>query len=123
MIAVTSFSLAVDRPFANQEGKKEADFLNIVTWRQLAETCANYLRKGRLTAVEGRIQVRNYENNEGKRVYVTEIVADNVRFLESAGGSNNNQEGTGQGRSNQSDQDPFANDGKPIDISDDDLPF
>ena len=65
------------------QGEREADFIPIVTWRQLAETCANYLRKGRLTAVEGRIQVRNYENNEGKRVYVTEIIADNVQFLES----------------------------------------
>ena len=65
------------------QGESEADFIPIVTWRQLAETCANYLRKGRLTAVEGRIQVRNYENNEGKRVYVTEVIADNVRFLES----------------------------------------
>lgn len=62
-----------------------------------------------------------YENNEGKRVYVTEIIADNVRFLESAEGSNNNHESSGQSRSNQSD--PFANDGKPIDISDDELPF
>lgn len=132
-VAVATFTLAVDRPFTNQQGTKEADFLNIVTWRQLAETCANYLRKGRLTAVEGRIQVRNYENNEGKRVYVTEIIADNVRFLESAG--SNREEGSNQGSSQGtnpnrgsdssrgSNQDPFSDDGKPIDISDDDLPF
>ncbi len=83
-VAVTQFTLAVDRPFTSSgQGEREADFIPIVTWRQLAETCANYLRKGRLTAVEGRIQVRNYENNEGKRVYVTEVIADNVRFLES----------------------------------------
>jgi single-strand DNA-binding protein len=81
-VATTGFTLAVERPFTNQQGEKEVDFINIVTWRQLAETCANYLRKGRLTAVEGRIQVRHYENNEGKRVYVTEVIADNVRFLE-----------------------------------------
>ena len=69
-MAVTQFTLAVDRPFTNQQTKeREADFINIVTWRQLAETCANYLRKGRLTAVEGRIQVRNYDNNEGRNVY------------------------------------------------------
>lgn len=87
-VAATQFTLAVDRPFTGQNGEREADFIPVVTWRQLAETCANYLRKGRLTAVEGRIQIRHYENNEGKRVYVTEIVADSVRFLESANGGN-----------------------------------
>jgi len=145
-VAVTQFTLAVDRPFTSQGGEREADFIPVVTWRQLAETCANYLRKGRLTAVEGRIQVRNYENNEGKRVYVTEVIADNVRFLESnrdgggSGGSsreessnNSNNSGGGNNRSNynsnngnnnsRDNQDPFSDDGKPIDISDDDLPF
>lgn len=132
-VAVTQFTLAVDRPFTNQQNEREADFINIVTWRTLAETCANYLRKGRLTAVEGRIQVRNYDNNEGRKVYVTEVVADNVRFLESAnrepgsgGGSgamreDNSQNRYGNQRNQQ--QDPFSDDGKPIDISDDDLPF
>lgn len=126
-VAVTTFTLAVDRPFTSgEEKKREADFINIVVWRQLAETCANYLKKGRLAAVEGRIQVRNYDNNEGRRIYVTEVIADNVRFLESANsGSGGNKEdshsdaparSTGQ-------SDPFADDGKPIDISDDDLPF
>lgn len=140
-VAVTQFTLAVDRPFSNQGGQREADFIPIVTWRQLAETCANYLRKGRLAAVEGRIQVRSYDNNEGKRVYVTEVIADNVRFLESANsgnreagvpasggggnygggmGSSGNRSNFGGGRDN---QDPFQDDGRPIDISDDDLPF
>jgi single-strand DNA-binding protein len=141
-VAVAQFTLAVDRPFTSKEqGEREADFIPVVTWRQLAETCANYLRKGRLAAVEGRMQVRNYENNEGRRVYVTEVVADNVRFLESAnrdGGSgqgrdeNSGASGGGQGGGNRSsgsrnsgnnNQDPFADDGRPIDISDDDLPF
>jgi single-strand DNA-binding protein len=140
-VAVTQFTLAVDRQFSGSKEEREADFIPIVTWRQLAETCANYLRKGRLAAVEGRIQVRNYENNEGRRVYVTEVIADNVRFLESA-----NREGGGQGKEeisggsantsgggnrssgsrnsgNSNNSDPFADDGKPIDISDDDLPF
>ncbi|MNM03373.1 Single-stranded DNA-binding protein ssb [compost metagenome] len=141
-VAVTQFTLAVDRPFTSQGGEREADFIPVVTWRQLAETCANYLRKGRLTAVEGRIQVRNYENNEGKRVYVTEVIADNVRFLESTqnreggnasgggsmpeppsyGGGRGNGNGNG-GFSRNNNQDPFSGDGKPIDISDDDLPF
>lgn len=115
-VAITQFTLAVDRPFTNN-GEREADFIPVVTWRQLAETCANYLRKGRLTAVEGRIQVRNYENNEGKRVYVTEIIADNVRFLESG-----NRNESRQSESNDN-KDPFSDDGKPIDLSDDDLPF
>ena len=121
-VAVTQFTLACDRPFSSGEGKeKEADFIPVVTWRQLAETCANYLKKGRLTAVEGRIQVRNYENNEGKRVYVTEVIADNVRFLESS-----NKESSNETRNNNSSNDnkaPFSDDGKPIDIADDDLPF
>ncbi|WP_422658963.1 single-stranded DNA-binding protein [Paenibacillus sp. EC2-1] len=136
-VAVTQFTLAVDRPFTAQGGEREADFIPVVTWRQLAETCANYLRKGRLTAVEGRIQVRNYENNEGKRVYVTEVIADNVRFLESnrdsSGGGGNREESSfnggstsgnrGSSNNSRNNQDPFSDEGKPIDISDDDLPF
>lgn len=132
-VAVAQFTLAVNRDYTNQQGERGADFINIVTWRQLAENCANYLRKGRLAAVEGRLQVRNYDNNEGKKVYVTEVVADNVRFLESASASGNREEGKnfsqGAGGSRgpvanaRGNQDPFADDGKPIDISDDDLPF
>lgn len=120
-IATTGFTLAIDRPYSSQGGERETDFIPVVTWRQLAETCSNYLRKGRLTAVEGRIQVRNYENNEGKRVYVTEIVADNVRFLERSQTTaeepdpHNEQQGYSK--------DPFANDSKPIDLSDERLPF
>ncbi|RXZ83849.1 single-stranded DNA-binding protein [Paenibacillaceae bacterium] len=98
-VAVTQFTLAVDRPFTSGQGEREADFIPVVTWRQLAETCANYLRKGRLTAVEGRIQVRNYENNEGKRVYVTEVIADNVRFLESASRDGGSRDDSGGGHS------------------------
>jgi len=114
-IAVVQFTLAVDRPYSGNKEEREADFIPIVAWRQLAEVCANYLRKGRLAAVEGRIQVRNYENNEGRRVYVTEVIADNVRFLESGNRDNKQQSNAGR--------DPFANDGQPIDISDSDLPF
>lgn len=116
-VAVCQYTLAVDRPFTSQGGEKETDFIPVVTWRQLAETCANYLRKGRLTAVEGRIQIRNYENNEGRRVYITEIIADNVRFLESS------RQESSQSESRSSNQDPFSDQGKPIDISNDDLPF
>jgi single-strand DNA-binding protein len=146
-VAVTQFTLAVDRNYSNQQGEREADFIPVVTWRQLAETVANYLRKGRLAAVEGRIQVRSYDNNEGKRVYVTEVVADNVRFLEPAnrdrnddgarepsgggfqgggrfgGGGGGGQRGGSGNNSNNGGYDPFLDDGKPVDISDDDLPF
>lgn len=114
--AITQFTLAVDRQFTNQQGERETDFINIVTWRKLAETCANYLRKGRLTAVEGRIQVRHYENDEGRRIYITEVVAENVRFLE----SNKQQKAESQ---SQRQDDPFAADGKPVEFSDEELPW
>lgn len=110
-VAVAQFTLAVDRPHS-RDREQETDFIPVVTWRQTAEACANYLRKGRLAAAEGRIQVRSYENNEGRRIYVTEVVADNVRFLERA--DRDEQRGN---------SDPFANDSRPADISDDDLPF
>jgi len=82
--AVTTFTLAVDRGYQNQQGQKETDFINIVTWGKLAETVGNYTKKGRLVAIEGRIHTRNYENKEGKKVYVTEVVAETVKFLDSA---------------------------------------
>jgi single-strand DNA-binding protein len=104
---VATFTLAVERQFSNQNGKKETDFIPIVAWGKLGENAAKYLAKGRLAAIEGRIQIRNYENNEGRKVYVTEVVADSVKFLEKA---------------NKSD-DPFKDDGKQLDISDEDLPF
>ncbi|WP_405113701.1 single-stranded DNA-binding protein [Paenibacillus sp. FSL K6-1217] len=113
-VATASFTLAVERPFKTN-GEKETDFIQIVTWKQTAESVANYLRKGRLTAVEGRIQVRNYDNKEGKRVYITEVVADNVRFLEKAESGDTKREDRPS--------DPFPSEGTPIDISDDDLPF
>lgn len=116
-VAVATFTLAVDRNYTKQDGKREADFLPIVTWRGLAENVANYLKKGYRTAVEGRIQTRTYENSEGKRVYVTEIMAENVQFLEPK--KDNNSSNSSQYKSEPKD-DPFAD---PIDISDDDLPF
>ncbi|MGI6113018.1 MAG: single-stranded DNA-binding protein [Mahellales bacterium] len=80
--SVATFTLAVDRNFTNQQGEREADFLPIVAWRKLGETCANYLTKGRMVAVCGRIQTRSYEGQDGQRRYITEIVADEVRFLD-----------------------------------------
>lgn len=80
-IAVTNFTLAVNRSF-KQDGEQQADFINCQVWRKQAENTANYLRKGSLAGVEGRIQTRSYDNQEGKRVYITEVVADSVQFLE-----------------------------------------
>lgn len=109
--AVTQFTLACERPFTNNQGEREADFIPIVVWRKAAEAAANYTRKGSLVAVEGRIQVRNYENEEGRRVYMTEVVAENVRFLSSAKKEN------GESSSFQVGQlDPY-------DISEENLPF
>ncbi len=79
---VTNFTLAVDRPFANSEGNREADFIDIVCWGKLAETAGNHLKKGRLVAAEGRLQIRSYEANDGSKRRVAEVVADGVRFLD-----------------------------------------
>lgn len=133
-VARTTFTLAVDRPYVNQQGQREADFINIVTWRQLAELCANYLQKGRLVAVEGRLEIRSFDNNEGQRIRVPEVVADNVRFLEprqsgerpagaAAGAPSSPAAPYGGSGFGGLDDDPFANEGTPIDISEDDLPF
>ncbi|EHL2674988.1 single-stranded DNA-binding protein [Listeria monocytogenes] len=137
-VAVATFTLAVNRPFKNGQGEQEADFIQCVVWRKPAENVANFLKKGSLTGVDGRVQTRNYEGDDGKRVYVTEIVAESVQFLEpkqnavegstpnnnqnEANYSNNNKNGSYRASSSQN-SDSFANEGKPIDISDDDLPF
>ena len=81
-IAVAKFNLAVDRGFKGQDGEKQTDFIPITAWRTQAENCAKYLAKGRLTAVSGRIQVRSYDGQDGQKRYVTEVVADEVQFLE-----------------------------------------
>src|SRR5690606_33370699 len=81
-VAVTTVRIAVDRPFKNQQGERETDFFPIVTWRQLAEVCAHNLGKGRPVAVEGRLQTRSYQAQDGSKRWVTEVVADNVRFLD-----------------------------------------
>lgn len=81
-VPVASFTLAVDRPFLNQQGERETDFIDIVVWRKQAETVSNHLSKGRLVAVEGRLQVRSYETAEGQKRKVSEVVADSVRFLD-----------------------------------------
>lgn len=93
--AVATFTLAVNRTFTNQNGEREADFINCVVWRKTAENVSNFLHKGSLTGVEGRLQTRHYEGNDGKRVYVTEVIAEGVQFLEPKKDSNspkNNQQ-------------------------------
>lgn len=81
-IAVTNFRIAVDRPFTNRDGERETDFIDIVTWRKLAEICAHNLNKGRLVAVDGRLQIRSYDDAQGVRRRVAEVVADQVQFLD-----------------------------------------
>lgn len=83
-ITVCKFTLAVQRRFSNANGEKEVDFLNIVTWRTLAENCIKYLTKGKKVAVSGSIQTRSYEANDGTKKYITEIMADEVEFLSSS---------------------------------------
>ncbi|MFT9052069.1 single-stranded DNA-binding protein [Liquorilactobacillus nagelii] len=112
--AVASFLLAVNRSFKNQSGEREADFINCIIWRKAAENFANFTHKGSLVGVDGRIQTRNYENKEGNRVYVTEIIVENFDLLESKSSNQNSQ--PGQQNNQHSNNDP-------IDIQDDDLPF
>ncbi|CAJ1227087.1 single-stranded DNA-binding protein [Levilactobacillus zymae] len=128
--AVGTFNLAVDRRFKNQQGEREADFVQCVIWRKSAENFANFFHKGSLVGIEGRIQTRNYENQQGNRVYVTEVIVENFSFLES--GNRNNSTGTYGNDSKSSTttsgqsttgNDPFANTGDSIDVNDNDLPF
>ncbi|MFC6324018.1 single-stranded DNA-binding protein [Companilactobacillus baiquanensis] len=154
--AVASFTLAVNRQFTNAEGEREADFINCVIWRKAAENFANFTHKGSLVGIDGRIQTRNYENQQGQKVYVTEIVVENFSLLESRSeseasndistkrpktqmsGQNQGDISTKQQNNQMSGQntrpispngqnnqmgDPFADNSKPIDISDSDLPF
>lgn len=112
-LSTCSFRLAVQRRFANSQGVKEADFINIVAWRQLAELCAKYLTKGRKVAVEGSLQTRSYDAQDGSKRYVTEVNADVVEFLESSKESGQNGTQAAQGAS----ADGFT------EVEDDELPF
>lgn len=120
-VSVTTFTLAVNRTFTNAQGEREADFINCVTFRKQAENVNNYLSKGSLAGVDGRIQSRNYENNDGKRIFVTEVVCDSVQFLDTKG--NNQQTGNNNQQTGNNNSNPFNNANGPIDISNDDMPF
>ena len=151
-LAVASFTVAVERPYTNAQGERETDFINCVAWRKTAEIISNYTRKGSLVGVTGRMQTRNYTNNEGRKVYITEVVCENFQMLEpksvterraqndgsssNSGFSNNSSnnknysQNTNQAPKNNSkssyanfDEDPFDTNNDSIDISDDDLPF
>ncbi|MCZ4370079.1 single-stranded DNA-binding protein [Enterococcus lactis] len=137
--AVATFTLAVNRNFTNQNGNREADFINCVIWRKPAETMATLAKKGSLIGVVGRIQTRTYDNQQGQRVYVTEVVADNFQLLKSKATTESrmhadqsttspstaifehNDSTTTNSTGLNASQNPFG--GQSIDISDDDLPF
>ncbi len=141
-IPVATFSLAVNRNFTNQQGEREADFINIVVWRKQAENVKNYLSQGSQVAIDGRLQSRTYDGNDGQRRYVTEVVADNVEFLGSKNSSTNSNHSmpssnntdipeptpydfsdSSEQKGTDIDSNPFADFGASIEISDDELPF
>ncbi|MDS3991631.1 single-stranded DNA-binding protein [Staphylococcus capitis] len=116
------FTLAVNRPFKNKNGEQEADFINVVAFRRQAENVNNYLSKGQLAGVDGRIQTRSYEK-DGQRVFVTEVVADSVQFLEPKNSNQQNNQPQQQRRQAPAGNNPFANDNGINDIDDSTLPF
>lgn len=134
--AIVNFSIAIDRQYTNAQGQRETDFINIVAFQKQAENIKKYVFKGSLVAVDGRIQTRNYEDKDGKRVYVTEVVADRVQFLDSKNSNNTSmvndnepdvspadfQNNDDLKETNVSD-DVFADFGSSIEISDDDIAF
>lgn len=131
-VAVCRVTIAINRPFANQQGNREADFIPVIIWRRQAENVAEYLKKGDQIGVTYRIQTRTYEkDNETK--FIVECVADNVQFGQKAQQNKsddqsqpNQQANQQQSQNNQSSggqQNPFDNNGEPVDLSDDDLPF
>jgi len=131
-ISQTRFTLAVNRRTANQDGTREADFINCVAWRGTAEAIAKYLTKGRELAVEGRIQTGSYDAQDGTKRYTTDVVVDNFTFIGSGNGTANNYNQPGNTENNNSSnniattdisEDPFKDFGNEVALSDDDLPF
>ncbi len=133
-ISSTSFTVAVSRTYTNQNGERETDFINCVAWRKQAENIAKYCKKGSQVAVEGRIQTRSYDAQDGTKRYVTEVLADNVTFLGAKGTSGDFQTNTNNEIENNFEpsqdiettdvsEDPFKDFGNEVALSDDDLPF
>lgn len=136
---VTRFTLAVSRPFTGNQGERGTDFISCVAWRRQAENIAKYCSKGSQVALEGRIQTGSYDGQDGTKKYTTDIVADNVTFLGSKTGAENNGFGSDSFsqdvpsfQDNYSNhetptanigEDPFKDFGEEIALSDDDLPF
>jgi single-strand DNA-binding protein len=124
---VANFTVAINRTFENQSGERQTDFINIVVWRKQAENVKKYISKGSLIGIDGKIQTRSYDNQEGKKVYVTEVVADNVQFLESK--NQRTQNVSPQDFSNENIQttnisdEPFADFGDMIELTEDDMAF
>lgn len=113
---VCTFTLAVDRSRKNAQGERETDFINIVVWSKLGENCANYLAKGKLAAVDGRLQIRNYTDKDGNRRSITEVVAEDVRFLSPKdSGSGAGFGGSGYGS--------YDDPGMPPSLNEEDVPF
>lgn len=124
--AVATFTLAVDNRFVLKDGKPSTDFISCVAWANTAETMEKYVRKGALIAVEGRIQTRNYDNKDGNRVYITEVVVENMRMLESRGdrsSTNNNLDNYEPASSSRDMNNEVESPEIEYNISDDDLPF
>ena len=121
-VSVATFTLAVNRSFTNSQGEREADFINVVVFRKQAENVNKYLSKGSLAGVDGRIQSRSYENTEGQRVFVTEVVADSVQFMDSKGSNQQNNQSQQQGQAPRGNN-PFGNNNGINDIDDSTLPF
>lgn len=124
-VAVATFTVAVNRQFTNSQGEREADFIRCQMWRKAAENFCNFTHKGSLVGIDGRIQTRSYDNQQGTRIFITEVVAENFSLLESKNSNQNN----GQNYQNQQNgqSSPSSNPNDPFnsmpDIKDDDLPF
>lgn len=143
-IASCRFTVAVNRTFKGQNGEQEADFINCQAWRKNAENLANFMKKGSLIGLEGKIQTGSYEGQDGKRVYTTDVVADSIQFLEPKNGTGGSQstsnyesstnyhgatqnapqgQNYGNNQPSYTSEDPFANSKGPMEVDESDLPF
>lgn len=125
-VAVANFGIAVNRPFTNQQGKREADFFNVIAWRKLGENVASYMKKGGQIAVSGRLQSRSYETRSGEKINTVEIVAENVQFLNNTENRNKKQsQSDPQNATQHQSQDtiPSGHVSPDEDVFGDDLPF